>query len=93
MPLLLILFGLFAPRVILVLAWCGGAFTGVWQTLLWPVLGLIFLPYATLAYGLAYAYGSGLQGFWLALFILAIAVDLGVVGGSASRRRRRAAAD
>lgn len=92
-PLLIIIFGLFAPRVVLVLAWCGGIFNGVWSTLLWPLLGLIFLPYATLAYGLAYRYGSGLQGFWLALFILGIAIDLGAVGGSARRRRRRALPD
>jgi hypothetical protein len=93
MPLLLIIFGLLTPRVVLVLAWCGGVFTGVWQTLLWPLLGLIFLPYTTLAYGLAYRYGSGLQGFWLALFIVGIALDLGVIGGSSRRRRRRAVSD
>jgi hypothetical protein len=93
MPLLIIIFGLFAPRVILVLAWCGGIFTGVWHTLLWPVLGLIFMPYTTLAYGLAYRYGSGLQGFWLALFIIGIALDLGATGGSTRRRRRRTLAE
>ncbi len=92
MPLLLILFGLIAPRVILCIAWCAGIFNGVWSTLLWPLLGFIFLPYTTLAYGLAYAYGGGLKGIWLAVFILAILLDFGATGRSAAKSRRRARA-
>ena len=89
MPLLLILFGLLAPRVILCLAWCTGTFTGVWQTMLWPLVGFIFLPYATLAYGLAHAYGPGLRGIWLVIFIVAVLMDLGTTGSTASKSRRR----
>lgn len=42
---------------------------------------------------LAHAYGGGLKGIWLAVFILAILLDFGVTGRSASKsrsRRRRA---
>ena len=89
MPLLLIILGLLAPRVVLCIAWCAGIFNGVWATFLWPLLGFIFLPFTTLAYGLAHAYGSGTQGVWLLIVILAVALDLGIIGGSAKNRRRQ----
>jgi hypothetical protein len=75
--------GLIAPRVALLLAGCAGAFAGVWDTLLWPVLGFLFMPYTTLAYGLAYAYGSGMDGIWLVLTIVAVLFDLGMLKISA----------
>jgi len=93
MPLLLILFGLIAPRVVLIILGCVGVFNGVWASLLWPLLGLIFLPYTTLAYGLAQVYGGGVQGAWLVIVILAVAVDLGAIGGSSRRGRRRRPVD
>ena len=89
MPILLILFGLITPRVVLIILGCAGVFNGVWATLLWPLLGLIFLPYTTLAYGLSYVFGSGVQGVWLVIVILAVAADLGAIGGSSRKRRKR----
>jgi len=90
MPLLLILIlGLIAPRIILALCACGGVFSGVWATALWPVIGFFFLPYTTLAYGLAHAYGSGVEGVWLLGLILGVALDLGASGGSAAGSRRQ----
>ena len=89
MPILLILFGLLAPRIVLIIAWFAGLFSGVWQSALWPVLGFFFLPYTTLAYGIAHAYGGGLQGIWLAVLIVAVFFDLGTSGESARRSRRR----
>src|SRR5262245_50169630 len=77
MPILLVLFGLLAPRVTLLIAGCAGAFNTVWQTWLLPVLGFLFMPYTTLAYGIAVAYGGGVQGIWLALVIVAVLFDLG----------------
>ncbi len=88
MPLLLVLIGLFVPRLTLLVAMCAGAFDGVWRTLLWPVLGFIFLPYTTLTWGLAHAYGSGIEGIWLVVLIFAVLLDFGSTG-SASRARKR----
>jgi hypothetical protein len=85
MPILLVLLGLLAPRITLVIAGCAGAFNGVWQSLLWPVLGFLFLPYTTLAYGIAMAYGGGVQGVWLVLLIVGVVLDLGTSGESARR--------
>jgi len=56
------------------------------NTFLWPLLGLIFLPWTTLAYTIVYGPG-GLVGFdwvWLAIAFLA---DLAGYAGAASRRR------
>lgn len=89
MPILLIVFGLVAPRVVLLIASFVGVFSGVWHTLLWPVLGFFFLPYTTLAYGIAVAYGGGLHGIWLFILILAVSFDMGASGESARRGRRR----
>lgn len=91
MPILLIFFGLLVPRVVLVLAGLGGTFAGVWQSMLWPVLGFLFMPYTTLAYGMAHAYGGGLHGVWLALLIVGVCLDMGASGESARRGRRRRA--
>lgn len=88
MPILLILFGLLAPRVTLLIAGCAGAFNGVWQSLLWPVLGFLFLPYTTLAYGIAIAYAGGVQGMGLVLVIVGVLFDLGTSGESARRGRQ-----
>lgn len=85
MPLLLIIFGLITPRLVLLVAGLAGVFQGVWRTMLWPVLGFLFLPYTTLAYGLAHAYGNGLEGVWLIVVIVAVLVDLGATGKSARR--------
>ncbi len=89
MPILLIIFGLLVPRIVLILAGLGGAFDGVWRTWLWPVLGFFVLPYTTLAYGIAHAYGGGLHGIWLALLIGGVFLDMGASGESARRGRRR----
>ncbi len=61
---------------------------------MWPILGFLFLPTTTLAF--AYASGSiGAVGevtpFGWLLVVLAVLVDVGLLGGGkhASRRRGR----
>lgn len=87
--ILIILFGLFMPRLILFVCYVLGVFVGAWSTCLWPVLGFIFLPYATLAWGLAHTYGDGVRGLWLGVFIVAILFDLSANGKTAAGRRTR----
>lgn len=56
------------------------------NTWIWPLLGLIFLPWTTLMYVLVYG-GNGIVGFdwvWLGLAFLA---DLAAYGSGAARRR------
>lgn len=91
MPCLIPIFAFFFPRLVLALIfifthWIGAAF----ETVLWPLLGFVFMPYTTLAY-LAAMLNNGHQvsGGWLALIVVAAILDLGGQGGSARRRRRR----
>jgi hypothetical protein len=58
------------------------------SSFLWPLLGIIFLPFATLIYLLLYTPGRGLSGwdwFWV---VLAALLDIGHWGASATQRTR-----
>lgn len=62
--------------------WVGTAFNSI----VWPILGIIFLPWTTLMYVLLVPFGGTLD--WL-LLILAILVDLGSFGGGFFGNRSR----
>jgi hypothetical protein len=77
---------IFMPRIVLVLIlifthWLGRAY----DTVIWPLLGFVFMPYTTLAY-MAVMLNNGHKleggGFWTLLFIIAIICDLVGQGGS-----------
>ena len=79
------------PRILMFCAflltdWFGFAF----ETRMWPILGFVFMPYTTLAYLVAMLNNNHtLAGGWLALFIVAIIVDVGHWGGSGLSYRRK----
>lgn len=88
------LFAIFAgmfPRFGVLFIWLArpvlfsAAFGGSW---LWPLLGLFFLPFTTLMYVLMWSPG-GLVGFDWVWLILAIALDLGQLGGVGYANRDR----
>lgn len=85
--------GAFFPRVALILLWLFGdsvekAFRGEWLV---PLLGLIFLPFTTLAYVLLYWWLGGVTGFTWFFVVLAFFVDIGSYAGSARARSYRTA--
>lgn len=87
MPCLVALLALGAPRITIVLLvifsdWIGHAY----NTILWPFLGFIFMPYTTLAYALAINYNGSVSGLYLVLLVIAVLVDLGSLGGGYSQR-------
>ena len=55
----------------------------------WPLLGFFFMPWTTLTYMGAMVNAGGIEGYWIALFILAIIFDLGAHGATDAHRRRR----
>lgn len=88
MPILLAALGLFFPRVIIVILyfftqWFSDAFNGF----ILPLLGFLFLPITTLWYAIAVTYFGG-AGSTVGLIgiVVAVLLDLGIVGGSARRR-------
>lgn len=87
-----LLFGFFGPRTALVYLWLTNYLSSAFQTTLWPLLGFLFMPFATLAYAVA-MHNGGLTNFWLLIVILGALVDLGVIGGSERHRRSRQSGD
>jgi len=78
------------PRLaIFLLALMTNYISSAYSSFLIPLLGFFFMPYTTLAYAWA-MHNGGMQGIGLIVFVLALLVDLGVIGGSAKGRRDRA---
>ncbi len=71
------------PRAALVIMWLLGYTATAFETYLWPLLGFIFLPYATCAYAIAMNEFGGTHGLGLVLVIVGVLIDLGAHGGSA----------
>ena len=89
MPCLLPILAVFFPRfVIILIAVFTDWFSAAYNSLLWPILGFLFMPYTTLAYMAAMLKNHHtVDGGWLVLVIVAVFVDLGGQGHSVRRRR------
>ncbi len=66
----------------------GRAFGG---NILVPLVGWLFLPWTTLAYAWAINSRGEVVGFQAIVVVVAVLVDLGIVGGGAARRRSKRA--
>jgi len=78
-----------APRVAFLIYWLfrPGRVNATFDTIFWPIVGVLFLPWVTLMY--VFVAPNGVVGFdWLWLGI-ALAIDIGsyVGGGTANQRR------
>ena len=77
------------PRVALVLMWLLGYGGRAFDTMLWPVLGFVFMPFTTCAYAIAgNEFGGVDKGLGLVLLIIGIVLDLGSHGGGARGYRK-----
>jgi hypothetical protein len=89
MPCLVGCLALSAPRVALVLVVVFSDYIGrAFDSNLWPLLGFLFMPTTTLAYAWAINSRGTVEGLQLVIVVIAVLIDLGLIGGSASRRRR-----
>jgi len=84
MGCLLVLFGAMFPRIAVVLIWLArpAIVSAAFDTVLIPILGIVFLPFTTLIYLVLYTPGVGLTGWdWLWLG-LAVVLDVTHLGAS-----------
>ena len=81
--------GMFAPRLVTLFIWI---FTDrvqlAFTSWVWPLLGILFLPFTTLFYVLAYWPGHGVTGLgWLFVFF-GLLLDIGSYSGGYRGRDR-----
>jgi hypothetical protein len=89
MPFVIGCLALMAPRFAIVLVVIFSDYIGAaYATTLWPFLGFLFMPVTTLAYAWAINSRGSVEGLQLVVVVVAVLIDLGMFGGSASRRRR-----
>jgi len=83
MGCLAVIIALVVPRVMMVFAFLmTDWFSRAFETRLWPLMGFLFMPYATLTYVAAMLNNNhALTGGWLVLFVAAIVVDVSHWGG------------
>ena len=77
-----------APRLVLILAWI---FSDRWQVVwqgewIWPLLGIIFLPYTTVMYMLAWS-PAGIEGWDWLWIILGLILDIAKWGQMLTNRQ------
>ena len=87
MPCLFALFALLTPRIVIVLLWFFSSwFHGMFPSILWPVLGFIFLP-TTLLWYVAVLHWFG--GHWTLWPVVGLVIALLIDMSPASSRKRR----
>lgn len=84
--------GLLGPRIALLAWWLFGDKVDLaFDTWLWPLLGLIFLPWTTLAYVLAWGPVNAVSGAGWLVVALGFAADLATYSARAAKSRYQAA--
>ena len=88
MGCLLVIISVLMPRLVLALIFLfTHGFSLAYKTIIWPLLGFIFMPYTTLAYMGAMIYNNHqITGGWLVILIIAVVIDLGGQGSVARSR-------
>lgn len=87
MPCLAVLVALLAPRVTIVVLWLFTHwFDGIFDTILWPILGILFLPTTLLWYT---AVQNWWGGTWGGLQIVGLIIALLIDMSPASGKRRK----
>ena len=78
------------PRMAIILVVIFSDYIGTaYQTTIWPLLGFFFMPVTTLAYAWAIHSNGSVAGLYLIVVIIAVLIDLGIIGGGAANPRVR----
>ena len=91
MPCLAALIALIAPRLVIVVLWFFTSwFVGMFTSILWPILGLVFLPTTLLWYSAVQHWFAGEWSLWPVVgIVLALMIDLSPASGKRRPRERR----
>ena len=89
MPCLLALLAVAFPRVAIILLWLfTNFFTGIYHSIIIPVLGFIFLPLTLIVYTyLQRTHPNVMTTQDLIFIFIAVIIDLGLIGGGWRGRR------
>ena len=78
------------PRLAIILVVIFSDYIGTaYQTTIWPLLGFFFMPVTTLAYAWAMHSSGSVAGLQLVVVIIAVLIDVGILGGGAANPRVR----
>ena len=90
MPCLVAVIALLFPRVLIVVLWFfTDWFNGVFNTLLWPVLGFIFLPVTMLWYSVVInQYAGQWSNVNIIIMVIAVVIDMRSWGSGYRSKRR-----
>ena len=78
------------PRMAIILVVIFSDYIGTaYQTTIWPLLGFFFMPVTTLAYAWAMHSSGSVAGLQLFVVIIAVLIDVGILGGGAANPRVR----
>lgn len=79
----------FAPRVVLIIMWIfGWRVQAAFSSFIWPLLGIIFVPYTTIMWVLVWTPATGISGWdwlWIAMGLL---LDIMKWGQIANNRKQ-----
>jgi hypothetical protein len=85
---LVFLLAIFAPRLALAFVWIfGDRVELAFDSWVWPLLGLAFLPWTTLAYVFLWSPVVGVDGAEWIIVAIAVAVDVASWMGRAAKRQ------
>ncbi|HSU33784.1 MAG TPA: hypothetical protein VLJ11_21330 [Bryobacteraceae bacterium] len=91
MPCLFALLAVAFPRVAIVLLSLFTSFFHVFHGFVIPILGFLFLPLTLLVYAYLLNIHAPIGNVQLIYLLIAVVIDLGLLGGGALGRRRRVA--
>ena len=89
---LILIAGGLGPRIALLAWWIfGDKVDAAFTSWIWPLLGLIFLPWTTLAYVIAWGPLNGVSGAGWLLVALGVAADIATYSARAAKSRYQTA--
>ena len=76
----------FGPRAALVVMFFTGYGQAAFDTWVWPIIGFLFVPFATCAYAIGMNENAGIAGWSLVLLVVALVLDVAAHGGLLRKR-------